>query len=104
QSGVGGGVVPLQLGQEPLDRHGHELGATKAGHVAEDVGRVEPLSGNIEVQRLDEPGGDVLEDAYGEIVLPEQLLVAFEGARGDLDSRLQVQGVLDVGSKDVGLD
>ena len=62
QRGVGVGVVPLELGQEPLDRHGHELGPAEAGHVAEDVGRVEPLSGDVEIQRFDEAGGDVLDD------------------------------------------
>ena len=96
--------MPLELGQEPLDRHGHELGAAEAGHVAEDVSRVEPLSGDVEIQRLDEAGGDLLEDACGEVVLSEQLLVAFEGARAVLGAGLAIQGILDIGAEDVGLD
>jgi hypothetical protein len=33
-----------------LDRHGHQLGATEAGHVRKDMGRVEPLAGDVEFQ------------------------------------------------------
>ena len=44
------------------------------------MGRVEPLSGDIEIERFDEAGSDLLEDARGEVVLSEQLLVAFDGA------------------------
>ena len=53
---------------------------------------------------MDEAGGDVVEDACGEVVLSEQLLVAFEGARADRGAGLEVQGVLDIGAEDVGLD
>ena len=101
---VGVGGVPLELGQEPLDRHGHELGAAEAGHVAQDVGRVEPLAGDVEIEDLDESGGDVLEDACGELVVAEELLIAFEAARADHGAGLKVQGVLDIGAEDVGLD
>ena len=38
----------------------------------------------------------------GEVVLSEQLLVAFDGARGDRGAGLEVQGVLDIGAQDVG--
>ena len=83
QRGVGVGVMPLDLGQEPLDRHGHELGAAEAGHVTEDMGRVEPLAGDVEFEGVDKSGGDVVEDQGGEVVVAEELLIAFEGARGD---------------------
>ena len=96
--------MPLELGQEPLDRHGHELGSAEGGHVAEDVGRVEPLSGDVEIEGTDELGGDLLEDACGEVVVAEELLIAFEGASADGGAGLEVQGVLDVGAEDVGFD
>jgi len=70
--------------------------------VAADVGRVEPLAGDGEIVRPDKAGGDVLEDARGEIVVAEQRLIAFDGACGDRDARFEVQGVLDVGAEDVG--
>ena len=91
--------MPPELGQVPLDGHGHELGSAEAGHVAEDMGRVEPLPGDVEIEGLDESGGDVVEDAGGEVVVAEELLVAFDGTGGDLDARLEVQGVLDVGAE-----
>ena len=80
ECGVGVAVVPLELGQEPLDGHGHEVGSAEGGHVAEDVGRVESLSGDVEVEGVDEFRGDLVEDACGEVVVAEELLIAFEGA------------------------
>jgi hypothetical protein len=62
---------------------------------------VEALAGDIEIECPDEAVGDVLEDACGEVVFAEELLVAFDGASGDRDAGLKVQGVLDVGAKDV---
>lgn len=102
QRGVSVGVVPLELGQEPLDRHGQELGAAETGHMAEDMGRVEPLAGDVEIECPDEPVGDVLEDAGGEVVVAEELLIAFDGACGDRGAGFAVECVLDVGAEDVG--
>ena len=96
--------MSLKLGQEPLDGHGHELGSAEGGHMAEDVCRVEPLSGDVEVERFDESRGDVVEDACGEVVVAKELLIAFEGARRESSAWLEVQCILDVGSKYVGFD
>jgi len=95
QGGVGAAVVALELGAEPLDGDGHELGAAEGGHVAEDVGRVESLSGDVEFEGFDESRGDLVEDACGEVVVPEELLIAFEGARAECNARLGVEGVLE---------
>ena len=54
ECGVGVDVVPLDLRQELLDGHRHELGSAEGGHVAEDMGRVEPLSADIKVEDVDE--------------------------------------------------
>ena len=97
-------VVALELGQEPLDRDGHELGAAEGGHVAEDMGRVESLPGDVEVEGVDEFRGDLVEDACGEVIVAEELLIAFEGASAECGAGFEVQGVLDVGSKDVRFD
>ena len=75
--------MSLDLGQEPLDRHGHQLGATEAGHVTEDMGRVEPLPGDVEFERLSQPGGHVVEDLGGQVVVAKEFLVASDGARRD---------------------
>ena len=104
QGGVGVAVVALELGQEAFDGDRHELGATEGGHMAEDVGRVETLSGDVEVEGVDELAGDVVEDASGEVIVAEESLIAFEGARGESGGRLGVEGVLDVGAEDVGFD
>ena len=72
--------------------------------MAEDVGRVESLSGDVEVEGVDEFRGDLVEDACGEVVVAEQLLIAFEGASAECGAGFEVQGVLDVGSEDVGFD
>jgi hypothetical protein len=104
QSGVGVGVVALELGQEAFDGDGHELSSAEGGHMAEDVGGVEPLSGDVEVECVDEFGSDLIEDLGGEVVLAEELLIAFEGSRGESGAWFEVQGVLDVGSEDVGFD
>jgi len=72
--------------------------------VAEDVGRVESLSGDVEVEGVDEFRGDLVEDACGEVVVAEELLIAFEGASAECGAGFEVQGVLDVGSEDVGFD
>ena len=53
---------------------------------------------------VDEFRGDLVEDTCGEVVVAKELLVAFDGPRGDLDSGLEIQGILDVGSKDIGFD
>ena len=96
--------MALELGQEPLDRDGHELGSAEGGHVAEDVGGVESLPGDVEVEGVDEFRGDLFEDACGEVVVAEELLIAFEGASAECGAGFEVQGVLDVGSEDVGFD
>jgi len=72
--------------------------------VAEDVGRVESLSGDVEVEGVDEFRGDLVEDACGEVVVAEELLIAFEGASAECGAGFEVQGVLDVRSEDVGFD
>jgi hypothetical protein len=72
--------------------------------VAEDVGRVEALSRDVEVQGADEFGGDLIEDLCGGVDVAEESLIAFEGARAERGARLGVQGILDVGAKDVSLD
>ena len=96
--------MPLERGEEPLDRHGQELGAAEAGPVAEDVGRVEPLAGDVASERRDESGGDVVEDAGSAVVVADALLVAFESTGGDRGAGLEVQGIRDVGSEDGGLE
>jgi hypothetical protein len=83
--------VSLELSQGPLDGHGHELGAAEAGHVAEDGGRVEPLSGDVEIERPDEAVGDVVEDARGEVVVAAQRLIAFDGACGDVTKPVKLR-------------
>jgi hypothetical protein len=45
-----------------------------------------------------------IKDRRGEIIVAEELLIAFEGAAGESDAGFEVQGVLDVGSEDVGFD
>ncbi|MGC8643882.1 MAG: hypothetical protein ACP5XB_28810 [Isosphaeraceae bacterium] len=104
ECGVGVDVVPLDLRQEPLDGHRHELGSAEGGHVAEDMGRVEPLSADIKVEDVDEFLGDLVEDAGREVVVAEELLIAFQGACGERDAGFEVQGILNVGSEDVGFD
>ena len=79
QGGVGVGIVALELGQEPLDGDGHELGSAEGGHVAEDVGRIESLSGDVEVEVGDEFRGDVVEDLCGEVVVAEELSGSVRG-------------------------
>ena len=97
-------VVALELGQEPLDRDGHELGAAEGGHVAEDMGGVESLPGDVEVEGPDEFRGDRFEDPCGEVMVAEELLIAFEGARAECGARFEVEGVLHIGAKDVRFD
>ncbi len=96
--------MAFQLGQEPLDRDGHEPGSAEAGHVAEDVGGVKSLTGDVEVECGDEFGGDLVEDVSGEVIVSEELLIAFEGARAECGAGFEVQGILDIGSEDVGFD
>ena len=104
QRGVQLVVVTPDLGEEPLDRHGHQLGATEAGHMRKDVGRVKPLAGDVEFQLLGQPGGHVLEDRDGQFVIAKHLLIAFDATSRDCDAGLEVEGVLDVAPEDVNLD
>ena len=70
--------------------------------MAEDVGRVESLAGDVEVEGVDEPGGDLVEDLCSEVVVAEESLIAFESSCGESSARFGVEGVLDVVAKDVG--
>ena len=101
QGGVLLGSVSLDLGQEPLDRHSHQLGATETGHVTEDMGRVEPLAGDVQFQLLSQPDRHVVEDLSSQFVLAKEFLIAFDGACRDRDAGFQVEGVLDVAAEDV---
>ena len=104
QHGVQLVVVTPDLGEEPLDRHGHRVRATEAGHMRKDVGRVKPLAGDVEFQLLGQPSGHVLEDRDGQFVIAKHLLIAFDATSGACDAGLQVEGVLDVAPEDVNLD
>jgi hypothetical protein len=57
------------------------------------------LSGDVEIELVNEPVGDVFEDTRGEVVLSKDFLIAFEGASANLGARLEIESVLDVGSK-----
>src|SRR5205823_14871073 len=52
----------------------------------------------------DESCGDLVEDRCGEVVVAEELLIAFEGSCAERDARFGVEGVLDVVAKDGGFD
>ncbi len=95
--------MPDHLGQEPLDCHGHQFGATETGHVRKDVGRVEPLAGDVEFELFRQSNRHVVEDLSGQFVLAKELLVTLDGARRHFNTGLQVQGILDVTAEDVSL-
>ena len=76
----------------------------KVAHVAEDVRGVESLAGDVEFEVFGEFGGDFVEDDRGEFIVSKESLIAFEGAGGESRAWFGVEGILDVGAKDVGFD
>src|SRR4051812_46008879 len=65
---------------------------------------LESLPGDVEVEGPDELGGDLVEDACGEVMVAEESLIAFEGAGAEGGAGFEVQGVRDLGSEDVDFD
>ena len=94
--------MPLEFGQEPLDGHGHELGSAEGGHVAEDVGRVSRCRETSRSRGASTSfGGDLVEDACGEVVVAEELLIAFEGASDKCCAGFEIKAIW---TADVGFD
>jgi hypothetical protein len=72
--------------------------------VAEDVCGVESLSGDVDFKGFSEFGGNLVEDLCGEVIVSEELLVAFECASAESRAWFEVECILDVGAEDVGFD
>ena len=70
--------MTLKLGQKPLDGCGQKPSAAEGSHVAEDVGGIKPLTGNVDFHVLSECVENVRENFYGQIVVAEILLISFE--------------------------
>jgi len=72
-------MMTLQLRQEPLDRHAHQLASAKRHHVRKHVRRVQSLMRNVQLQRLDQRRGDTVKHLGGDVVLDEQGHVSLNG-------------------------
>jgi len=67
--------------------------------MTEHMSRIKTLPGDVEGEGVDESGGDVLEDLGREVVVAEVLAITFDGSTRDFNPRLEIRGILDVGSK-----
>ena len=57
-----GPVMAFDLRQKPLDGDRQQPSPAERSHVAEDVGRIQALLGDVEFEQIDEAIGDVLHD------------------------------------------
>jgi len=60
-----------------LGRHAQKPRTAEAGHVAEDVRRIEPLPGDAEFQQGDEPAGVLVHSLSSQVVVDEEFAIAF---------------------------
>ena len=104
QSVEGIGLVTLHLREKSLVSDGHHAGAAEAGHVAEDVRRIEPLLVDLQIEFVDQLRGDFVHHLGGEIVVEKMGAIAFEGSAAHFGARLGIEGELDVGAKEEGFD
>ena len=97
-------VVPFELDQEPSNGRGHETDAAKLRHVRFDVGGIEPLFGDVQIQQLDEFRGHVVHDLLGQFIVAKQRDVSLEStAAKALILGLEVERVLKVDVEHVGV-
>ena len=97
--------MPFHLRQETLDGHAQQSRPAEAGHVAEDVRRIEPLPGDVKLEQFDEPSGDLMHGPGGQVVVDEEFAMAFEGSLAEfVDAGPEIEGELHIGPKEEGLD
>ncbi len=103
QGVVGRSVVAFELREKSFDRHAHHPRAAELGHVALDMGGIEPLLGDAQIELFDQGGRDVFHDPPSQAVFDHQLLVSLDGSRRHaLIFGTEIQGVLDIDAEHVG--
>ena len=96
--------MAFDLAEKPLDRHAHQAGPSKLGHVTEDMSGVQTLLIDPQGQQVHQMGCDLMEDLLGQGILLEQGDVPLQGPDGQLlCDRFEVQGIVDVHVEAVGI-
>ena len=57
--------MSFELSKETFDRYAHKTGSAKAGHVREDVRRIQPLFVNLDVENFHKRCGNFVHCRFG---------------------------------------
>src|ERR1019366_3329075 len=94
-----------KVNQDRLKNRLHVSATAKGSHVAEDVGGVEALLIDVQVEFIDQLHRDVVHELCGQVVVAKEGAIAFESAEGYLvEARFEIESELDIGVKEIGLD
>lgn len=94
-----------QLGQEAFDRNAHHASAAEGSHVAEDVGGVDPLLGDLHLTDFDQVLGHAFHDLRRQTIFHEKLLISLQRTHGKVVRYgREVERELNVHVEAIGVD
>ncbi len=73
-------VVAKDLCEKAANRGCHQLDSAELGHVRVDVGRVESLLGDVQIQQLHQLSRDFQHDGLSQFVFAKQFDISFDRA------------------------